>query len=119
MKRGTYIRTPEIIEKNRLSKKGKCLGENNPNWRGGKFKRWQGYILIKNDNHPYKNNKGYIFEHRLVLEKKLGRYLNPWEIIHHINGIKSDNRIENLQICNSNAEHFAIHKILRKNGTRN
>jgi len=57
-----------------------------------------GYILIGVDDHPYKQKKGYVAEHRLVMEKKIGRYLLPHENVHHINGVRSDNRIENLEL---------------------
>jgi len=58
-----------------------------------------GYVLVYPDNakHPTTNN-GRILEHRLVMEKHLGRYLKPGETIHHKNGIRSDNRIENLEL---------------------
>ena len=52
-------------------------------------------------------------QHRLVMEAYIGRYLNKEEIIHHINGNKSDNRIENLLITN-NHEHLQYHSQLRK-----
>lgn len=67
-----------------------------------------GYVLIKVDNHPCADSKGYVREHRLVMEEKLGRYLRPGEVVHHINHIKNDNRIENLLLC-SDEEHKKEH----------
>lgn len=69
---------------------------NNPNWKGGRRKNQDGYILIRMPYHPYaQRNGGYVLEHRLIMEKHLGRYLLPTEIVHHLNGIKDDNRFEN------------------------
>jgi hypothetical protein len=76
-------------------------GKNNPNWRGGRKKESAGYILIYSPNHPFCNIKNNVYEHRLVMEKHLGRYLESWEIIHHKNHKKDDNRIENLQLYSS------------------
>ena len=71
-------------------------GNKSPKWKGGKHKTKQGYILIKNHNHPLRNKGNYIYEHRLVMEKMLGRYLESKERVHHKNSIKDDNRPENL-----------------------
>ena len=73
------------------------VGKNNPMWKGG-YKRKDGYIMILDHQHPRANKHGYILEHRLIMEKTLGRHLESTEAVHHINGIKDDNRPENLSV---------------------
>ena len=74
------------------------MGEKHPLWKGGRAKYTGGYIKVKMPNHPDVAKGGYILEHRLVMENKLNRRLLPYEEVHHKNGIKDDNRPENLEI---------------------
>jgi hypothetical protein len=73
----------------------------------------EGYRFILQKNHPYADCRGYVKEHRLVMEKHLGRYLDRNESVHHKNGDKLDNRIENLELM-SNSEHIFLHWKERK-----
>jgi hypothetical protein len=102
--------------KNKISNslKGKYIGENSCNWKDGKRISCGGYILITNYNHPNKTKHGDVFEHRLIMEQYLGRYLNEEEIVHHINEDKQDNRIENLMLFNNDSEHHKYHNQRRK-----
>lgn len=85
-------------------------GEDSPHWQGGLTLN-NGYIMIYQPNHPYTDKAGYIREHRLVMEKFLGRYLEPAEVVHHINGIKDDNRIENLMLFDNQSKHTEFHQL--------
>lgn len=82
-------------------------GQNAINWRGGKSLDKRGYIYVKSYEHPFANARGYVFEHRLVMEKHLGRYLRPEEVVHHIDGDHSNNIIDNLKLFPNHSTHNA------------
>jgi hypothetical protein len=80
----------------RRTKSEVTRGEKHYNWKGGRYLHKDGYVYVKAENHPRKSNRGYVFEHVLIVEKHLNRFLRKGEVVHHFNGIKTDNRIENL-----------------------
>lgn len=70
-----------------------------------------GYIEIMMPEHPNARSNGTILEHRLVAERKIGRYLKKTEVVHHIDEDKTHNVEENLIIFRTNADHARFHKI--------
>lgn len=83
-------------------------GDNHHNWKGGIILK-HGYRMIWHPHHPHPNKDGYVHEHRLVMEKHLGRFLDPKEVVHHENGNKTDNSLENLILFSNHSEHMKHH----------
>ena len=86
-------------------------------WKGGRRITSKGYVHLYMPEHPSANYSGHIYEHRLVMERKIGRSLKKDEFIHHINGNKQDNRIENLKMVDART-HWRIHMALGTAGGR-
>jgi len=86
------------------------LGDKNSNWRGGKS-MFNGYVCIYSPKHPNKSVRNYVFEHRLVMEKHIGRYLKKEEVVHHIDKNHANNKIENLMLFKNGGEHTSFHAL--------
>jgi hypothetical protein len=82
-------------------------GEKHPSWKGGKFKTSSGYIVVKKPEHPHAHKSGYVFEHIVIWEETHGKALPKGWIVHHLNGIKDDNRPANL-VALPNSKHSLV-----------
>jgi HNH endonuclease len=83
--------------------------EANPNWKGGRSLAPDGYWrlrLLPDDPFYCMTHQGAVREHRYVVAKTIGRPLEPWEAVHHRNGIKTDNGLENLELLSGMTDHL-------------
>ena len=88
-------------------------GNKHPFWKGG-LHYHKGYVLVYAPKHPNANKNKYMNRSRLVMEKHLGRYLLPTEIVHHINSIRDDDRLENLMYFPNESAHQRFHEWFKK-----
>lgn len=111
---GRWVRTDSLKRKEFTGMCNLChnkftslSGKDHGRWKGG-YKR-HGYFEVKvqpdSPFYPMSKKSGYLVEHRLVMAKSLGRCLESCETVHHLNGIKDDNRIENLQLISDRTGH--------------
>jgi len=98
---------PKLIGNTNGFTKGEGIGAQNNRWNGGRMISGS-YIQIRlqpdDPYYPMATHRGYAWEHRLVMAKHIGRCLLKSEHVHHLNGIRTDNRIENLELL-SQANH--------------
>ena len=96
-----------VLHRKRIGEKskGRIMGSKNPRWNNGIKRHPKGYLLIRKPSHPFCTKEGYIWIHRLVIEKQIKRFLKPGEACHHINKIRNDNRPENLMAFKNNSSH--------------
>lgn len=88
------------------NRKGQFTKGNNGK-RVGKTNR-SGYWYIKRWDHPHCGRQGYVAEHRLVMEEKIGRYLRPEEAVHHIDHNRKNNHPDNLELYPTHGQHTKL-----------
>lgn len=103
----------EFVNRSIVRKGSKC-----PNWKGGNKKNYKGYILRLEPNHHRADVGGYVMEHIYIFEKYTGISIPDNCVIHHLNGNKSDNRIENLCLMERGAHTIYHHKRKDKKWTK-
>ena len=101
--------------------KGSWIGAANPRYKGGRYtSKETGYVFVKVPCHPNADKRGFVREHVLIMSNKLGRPIAENEVVHHINGIKNDNRPENLDVMHRGAHHSHHHKgLIKPNSLKN
>ena len=93
------------------------LGKKNPMYKE-KVKR-SGYVVVHKPEDPRSDKSGYMFEHTIVVEEKIGRNLQKGELVHHIDENKTNNNIENLMLFESQSKHLKFHNKVKQFGFTN
>ena len=77
-------------------------GPESPHWKNGRQRQNDGYVLVWMDANdfffPMADHRGYVLEHRLIMARYLGRCLQSWEIVHHKDGVRDNNNLDNLEL---------------------
>ena len=81
-----------------------------------KLNKTLGYMYCYNPTHPLANKAGIVYEHRYVMSNHLGRWITNEEVVHHKDGNRANNKIENLELTNAK-DHALLHAIERGWGT--
>lgn len=97
-----------LVPWNKGKKCPKTSGDNNPNWKGGRYTNVYGYVWVKTPDGTINSYRGYMLEHRYVMQEHLRRPLKSSELVHHIDGNKLNNHIDNLMIYNRST-HAYLH----------
>lgn len=108
--------SPETIARMRAARLANPIrkqGEEHPSWNGGRKRHVAGYVRVwlspDDEMAVMRNDDGYVLEHRLVVARDQGEPLPPECVVHHVNGVKDDNRRENLEVYESQAAHTLHH----------
>lgn len=99
------------ITKDRVKEMGhKFIGPANPAWKDlpRRYIESDGYVRV------FVPGRGRVREHRYIIEKEFGRKLTKGEIVHHLNGIRWDNRRENLKYFSNHRDHRLHHVLIEK-----
>lgn len=112
---GIVGRTVQEVVKRQGIKPSARRGAASHKFRLGRYVDRDGYVRCLVDEHPNAYRGRYVFEHRLMMEKALRRRLRPEEIVHHRNGNRVDNRLQNLELTDR-ADHMRQHDNLHRGG---
>jgi hypothetical protein len=102
-----WLKGLALAQKSPLRISNMKRGKQHHNWKDGI--RIQDYIGVKSENHPNATKDGYVAEHRLIMEKILGRLLSKKERVHHKDENKKNNNPDNLYLCANCSVHTDLH----------